>query len=377
MTSRPKHILIVTHYFPPHIGGIETVAYNQAKRLVALGNTVTVVTSRIGSKESRSTIDGIQVIRVGAWNIFERWGVPFPLFSPLLGFAMTKAVREADIVHVHDAFYMSSFIAALCARACGKPIVLTQHVGFISHPSPFVVLVQKAVYGTTGGIIFKLSDLIFTYNDRVKNFLKDRGVDGSKLAVMPNGVDRDLFKPASPEVRRTIKQKFGLSPSKKVFLFVGRFVPKKGFDALFASRCERYQLAFAGGEHLSRVNDEAVFLGKLSPETLSQAYQAADAFILPSRDEGFPLSIQEAMASGLPIITAKDPGYALYDFDEKRMVFIDTVDETSIRSAIDTLCQSDDMLRDMGAYSEQYARANFSWPHIVANIDRAYNVLLQ
>ena len=64
-------ILIIPHYFLPHTGGIEFVAYNQARELVKQGHDVTIVGSRIGDELKEEVIEGIKIKKSRVWNFFE------------------------------------------------------------------------------------------------------------------------------------------------------------------------------------------------------------------------------------------------------------------------------------------------------------------
>jgi D-inositol-3-phosphate glycosyltransferase len=368
-------ITIVSSYYPPHLGGLEIVAHYQAKLLAATGNVVTVITSKTDSDRSHYVEDGVEVVRIPALNISERWGAPFPIFSPSLLWALSRSIKHADIVHVHDAFYMSSFFAALCARWYKKPLVLTQHVAMIAHPSKAVMAIQKIVYATSGNVIFRISTIVIAFNDRVKEFLLAQGVPERKIMALYNGVDSELFHPVSIEEKDALRAKLGLSTTKKIILFVGRFVPKKGFSKVLAARSKEYQIVFAGGDAPSESNEEVVFLGKLSQSMLAEVYQAADIFVLPSEGEGFPLSVQEAMATGLPIITSDDYGYGRYNFDREKMVFIDKPTETSVREAIKELLDNDARLSAMSSYSEEYALTHFKWSFVISQLEKIYTNL--
>jgi glycosyltransferase involved in cell wall biosynthesis len=376
MPIQQKNILIVTHHYPPHITGVGFVAQNHANRLAALGYNVTVITSDTGPQEKSYTADGVEVVRIKAWNVSETWGAPFPIFSPMLLPAIFKYVRRADIVHIHDAFYISSFWTAFVARMYRKPILLTQHVAMIAHPTKLIVVIEKIVYATTGALIFRWSNKILTYNERVERFLVSRGVDKNKMSVLLNGVDTEFFHPVSLPEKMILRREFGLDLDKKIILFVGRFVPKKGLDKVLAVGSEEYQIVCAGGDIPKEGVDNIKFLGKLGQKTLARAYQAADIFLLPSESEGFPLSIQEAMASGLAIIATNDPGYEQYGFDKELIYFLDRLTEPSIRSAIQHVIQTPSRLESMGAYSRSYAEAHFSWSLRVSQLEKIYEDLL-
>ncbi len=376
MERRNKNIVIVAHHYPPHITGVGMVAQNHAKRLAALGYNVTVITSETSPEEKSYSADGVDVVRIKAWNISEQWSAPFPIFSPSLFPALWKAVRRADVVHIHDVLYMSSFLAAMFARWQKKPIVLTQHIAMIAHPSRFVVVTEKIVYATTGAMILRSSNLIFTFNSRVEQFLINRGVPRAKITSLPNGVDTDLFLPADEKEKQSIRLEYKLDLHEKIVLFVGRSVPKKGLDKVLAARSKEYQIVCAGGEIPKENYDDIVFLGKLDQKTLARIYQAADIFLLPSESEGFPLSIQEAMACGLPIITTLDEGYKDYQLDRTLIYFIDHPTDASVRSAIQAIINEDQRLENMGDYSRKYAVNNFSWPLVISRLDKIYNSLL-
>ncbi len=368
-----KNIVIVSHYYPPHTGGIEIVASNHAKRLANLGNTVTVVTSNIPSKEKDSIMDGVRVLRVGASNFFEQWGVPFPLFYPSLWSVQKSVIKHADIVHVHDAFYLSSFAAVFLAKIYKKPVVLTQHVALINHPNIFVNLIQKVVYGTTGAFIFRNANKILTYNDRVKNFLLDRGVSESKLSSLINGVDTDLFKLLNKHEKEVVREKFGLTPTEKIILFVGRYVPKKGFDKVLAIRDGAYKIVCVGGDTPKEKFEHVVFLEKCDQRKLAEIYQIADVFVLPSVSEGFPLSIQEAMTSGLPVITVKDSGYEQYNLDSNLISFIDKSEVKLLKEAVLKVLFNVDLIKKMSEYSLSYAHTHFDWDSVIQKLNTVYD----
>jgi glycosyltransferase involved in cell wall biosynthesis len=365
-------IAIATHYYPPHMGGIELVAQNHARRLGALGHDVTVVTSNIGAEPETS--DAVRVVRIAALNPLESRGVPQPIFSPMLLWAMARAVRRADVVHIHDVFYASSLAAGIFAKVFRKPLVLTQHIMYVRHKSGFVNFAQKIAYATNGRFLFAKSAVIFTINDDVTDFLRTRSVAEHKIRRLPNGVDTQLFFPANAAQKLAARKKFGLPLTGDVVLFVGRFVAKKGFDKVVAARSKDYTLALAGGDFAGKPPKGVVTLGKLPQAELAELYHTADLFVLPSTGEGFPLALQEAMISGLPIITTDDPGYASYGLDKTLVRMLPSPTKTSVKSAIDEILADKPLRTKMAAYSAEYAK-RFAWEHVIAELDKTYRIL--
>jgi glycosyltransferase involved in cell wall biosynthesis len=107
-------------------------------------------------------------------------------------------------------------------------------------------------------------------------------------------------------------------------------------------------------------DDKFIFLGSFPHKETASIYRACDIFILPSEGEGFPLSVQEAMASGLPIITTDDEGYRPYNFDRTLLHLIKPT-TMEIKRDITYVVSDESLQKAMSKYSSVYARRYFDW----------------
>ncbi len=366
-------ITIICHCYPPHLGGLEIVAWNHATRLASMGHEVAVITSNIDQSKKECITGNLRICSIFALNLFEQWGIPFPIFSPRLLTVLNKEIKNTDVVHIHDAFYMSSFFGALFALLHKKPIVLMQHVEFVYHPNKLVLFIQKIVYSTVGILVFRLSSLVLTYNTRVQKFLLKQKVLSERITLFPNGVDTQLFHPASSEEKQEIRVKYNISPNKKVVLFVGRLVAKKGYEKLLAAHSQKYQIVLVGGDKSSKsASSDILFLGKISQEQTAEVYRAADIFALPSVSEGFPLSIQEAMASGLPIVTTYDKGYEFYNFNHNKFFLLKDPSCNELKMTLETIVSDEIKMQEMSEYSRQYCLDHFNWFIVMTKLVSLY-----
>jgi D-inositol-3-phosphate glycosyltransferase len=354
-------IAIFVHYYPPHVGGIEVVAEGQATSLAGTGEKVTVVTGASAAKPGLTRSGNCSVRRVRAWNYLERrWDAVFPIYSPSLIWHGYRAVKSADIVHVHDSFYLTSLVAAIWARILRKPLILTQHVDLIPHPNSIVRFAQRLIYSTTGRFILKSSRQIIVLNSRVAAFLVAKGVDGSKIRFLPNGVDGERFCPPSQEEKLALRRRLDLPDDRVLALFVGRFVPKKGFEKLFRlGAIDDLDLVFVGGAAPDTgARPDHHFLGVVDRDRMPDVYKLCDIFVLPSEGEGFPLTAQEAMSCGLSVIMTDDPAYELYQLDREFVHLVEpTIDR--ITAALQLVVADSEQRQAMAAYSRVYATKNF------------------
>lgn len=295
-------VSIVVSYTTPYIGsGIGNVAQKQAELLASEGANVYLISSNYPKTTDSFNKNGVKYIKFPALFFLEKFHVPVPL--TLLSLQSFRALSRSDVVHVHDGLYVSSFLAAMFAKLIGKKVVVTVHISHILYSNKVVDTLEKVAEYLIAKPIFEVADSILLINDELSS---DFSSYSNKVHVLPNGVDTNLFHPVSLIEKKKLRIKNGITTEKKILLFVGRLVPKKGFDLLLRATSDKYQIVFVGGgeikpEYISIPNTH--WIGSVQSERLAEYYKMSDAFILPSYGEGYPLSIKEALASGLPVIT--------------------------------------------------------------------------
>ena len=357
-------LVIATTFLPPHVGGLEVVAQQQAQTLAAAGHEVCVITSRHdrGLPASEFSEAGYRIIRVPVLNALEnRTGIPYPIVGSAFVKACWRELHSAEYIHVHDTFYQPSQLAALVARLLNKPMHITQHVGVVDHPKKMVMQSQNLIYRLIAPRLWNRAESVTVYNANVREFLISRGVESRKIREVDNGIDVNVFKPVPLEERRKLRSRLGLPVDGAFALFVGRLVPKKGFLELLGARSTEFEILFAGpGKVPEPCPSNVRFLGAVDRDEIAAWYQASDLFVLPVLGELFPLAMQEAMACGLPIVAFDDPRYAEYELDRTLISLVER-EPDQIRTAILRVLGDPHLARRMSIYSRELAETRFDW----------------
>lgn len=308
------NLLVVTHYYPAHGGGIEAIAGQLVQHFLALDPGVNIEwhAGRGDAHPPRQKRLRFRPLRV--WNGIEQsTGLPIPIPSLRALGQLWRAVRKADVVHFHDLAYPAHIVLALFCALQRKPYVVTQHIGFVPFQSPVFRAILTGVNRYVGSTILGRSARVVFYSEEVRRYFGSLGIcqASERVLFIPNGVDGAVFHPAAPATRLGLREKLarsgGYDPSRLLVLFVGRFVEKKGvlFLAELSKRFPDVQWVFAGQGPLDPENHlgpNATVLRGLRGAQVAELYQAADLLVLPSRGEGFPLVVQEALACGTPVL---------------------------------------------------------------------------
>ena len=308
-------LLLVTHYYSTHAGGIEIVAGTVASLLAASHDVVWLASD--SDRTPSQSAGTIRFVPMRANNTIERLtGLPFPVWGPASLVRLWKETQLCDIVHLHDFAYFGNWIAFVYAVVHGKPVCITQHVGFIPYRSRVLRFALRVLHATIGRVMLGsawqvvfVSCVVQEYYARFVRFRRPP-------VLIPNGVDAATFAPALAEGRRQARASLAIDASRPVLLFVGRFVEKKGLHILeaLAQRMPDVSWVFAGWGPINPGQWGApnvyVFNGRHGAGLVT-LYQAADLLVLPSVGEGLPLVLQESMSCGTPVVVGEDTARAV------------------------------------------------------------------
>jgi glycosyltransferase involved in cell wall biosynthesis len=215
---------------------------------------------------------------------------------------------DFDLIDAHY-FYPDGVAAVMLGRAMRKPVVITARGSDVNLIPRYQLprFMMRYAAGKAAGII--------AVSQGLKNSLVALGVPTSKVHVLRNGVDLEIFRPMD---RSLARDRLGLHGP--TLLSVGNLVELKGHDLVIGALplLPHHSLLIVGeGPERSALQRLAVqrgvssrvrFLGRIPHEQLADLYSAADALVLASNREGWPNVLLEAMACGTPVIASNIGG---------------------------------------------------------------------
>lgn len=305
----------MSSFMPAHLGGTEQIAENLFQGYARHGIDTRWVASDIPASGPRH--DGGRV-RVPCFNGIERWlGVPVPIWGQTGWRELAGLVAWADALHLVECLYAGSGMAAALARRRGKPFVVSQNIGFVEYRSPALNAIEHLAYRSLGRYVLRSASHLVLATPSAEQFIPALlGADMPPASVFPVGIDTERFRPGGPADRRAARSALGLVLDRPLVLFAGRLVEKKGIPVLVEVARLLPACAFVavGDGPLAAMVQSAppnlTWHRAIAPAAMPAYYRAADCLLLPSRGEGLPLVVQEAMASGVPCIVSADEPYA-------------------------------------------------------------------
>ncbi|MEU0375257.1 glycosyltransferase [Streptomyces sp. NPDC006283] len=219
-----------------------------------------------------------------------------------------------DVVHTH--LYRACVYGRIAARLAGvRAAVATEHsLGAAEIEGRPLTRGTRALYLSTE----RLGSATVAVSTTVAGRLRDWGVPGPRIHVVPNGVDAARFR-FDAERRRAVRHRLGIPGDAFVVGGVGRLVPGKRFDVLVEAVAAlpgaRLLLAGDGPQREAlralavRLDaaDRVRLLGACDGDAVPALLSAMDVFVSASRDEAFGLAVVEALAAGLPVLHTTCP----------------------------------------------------------------------
>jgi glycosyltransferase involved in cell wall biosynthesis len=360
--------MLVSHYYPAHGGGIERTAAELAARLAQRG-IARIEWHASDCDPPPPPAPGLQCAPARSCNAIEHHlGFPYPLWTPAALRSLARAARAADVVHLHDCLYLPNFVAYVAARLAGRPVLVTQHVGFIPYRSVVLRAILSAANRMIGSFVLGGATRVVFESETVRRYFMRFVRPRAAPLLVPNGVDAELFAPAAAGLRQATRARLGAKGDTPLLLFVGRFVEKKGLEVLreLSERLPGARWVCAGWGPLDpgawhRAN--VMVVRRPSIAELMPLYQAADLLVLPSVGEGFPLVVQEAMACGTPALVGDQTAAGCPEAADLLLCEAVGVPDTAVRwaSRIERLLASPRDLSALRPRVAAFAREYWSW----------------
>jgi glycosyltransferase involved in cell wall biosynthesis len=281
-------------------------------------------------------------------------------------------LRGADVIHTHQTRSAPSRVAALVARATGRPAVTTDH-------------------GLGGGGWRGLLPSLFRLHLTVsRNSAATLGGPPERVRVVYGGVDPDRFRPAA-----------GVGGRRGV-LFVGRLTPHKGVDRLLAALPAGATLTIAGsGGHdrqlperdypallrRSATGRDVRFADAVSDAELPGLHASAQVFVLPSVDvtcygrsvaisELLGLVVLEAMASGTPVVASRIGGVPEIVRDGATGFLVEPGNVAELGERVAQLLADRSLAERLGRRGRELVLERFTWEHCARRCLAAYEEVL-
>lgn len=371
-------MLLVSAYYPNHGGGIEIVAHQIARRLADCGFDITWCAA--DCDPAPNDIPGLTCCSLPGSNFIENIArIPFPLPGPAAIPRLWKQTRSSDVIHLHDFIYPSNCIVWLFARIQKKPVIITQHIGLVPYRNPLFRLLFAMINRTVGRIMLNRSSQVVFIADHVRDyFARICRSSPPHWAYIPNGVDTGIFS-ASTSPAQSRADVLRHLPAGQFVLFVGRFVEKKGLRLLkdLVRGCDDIQWVFVGRGPMNPKlwgQGNVTTIEHMDHEDLAVLYRRTSLVVLPSVGEGFPLVIQEAAASGAPVLTTHETSSGckgaqsfLFSLDIHGSDAVDRW-EREIRD----LLRDNARLEAASAAGIRYAEENWNWGAICKQYEKVF-----
>lgn len=307
--------------------------------------------------------------------------IPFYLFYQLIHLIKIIRYEKIEIIQAHWVI-PQGFIAILYKLFFNRNVKV-QVVILGSDINGFDNFISRALIRFT----LRFADGVVTVSRFLGSKIISMGYSGKKIAVCPMGVDTSAYNPN----KRDEKIRDKLHVEKYLLVFVGRIVEDKGIRYLIKampdivrSNCE-IKLAIIGDGNLLEemkklavsleISKNVVFLGRVSDEELPYYFACSDIFILPSFNEGFPLVVEEALASGTICMVSDIPVFKKFHQDYGLLFLVKKMDAEDIAKKVIDIISNKDKYEYIRQKGRRYAVNNFDWKIIALKYKELLNSL--
>jgi glycosyltransferase involved in cell wall biosynthesis len=375
MTPR---VCVVAPLYHPALGGLGRQAQQLTEALHRRGVELFVVSRRLAGAPPAEFDPGVDVVRLPApgsrAHVLEERSLPnlttSLVFSLRLARFLWRRRDRFDLAHFHGASLPLLVSLPFLKRA--KKIVVAK-VAAAGLRTEMGDLGRRYLgFGSLLARLGRIADFYVAISQEIRAGLLADGIDAERIVRLDNFVDTAVFAPLAPEERQRFRAEVGFE-GRFVVASSGRLVPRKGISdlveafALVAARAPNARLLVLGdGPERPRLEGLASrltppgtvrFTGRV--EAPARWLGMADLFALPSRHEGMPNALLEAMACGLAAVACRIGGVEDLALAGAGLVMTEPGDAPALAAAMMRLAENDREREHLARASMSAARARF------------------
>jgi glycosyltransferase involved in cell wall biosynthesis len=358
-------ILILNSEYPPIGGGAGNASAHIAEQLMRMEHTVLVITSQFGSLPHKQQHNKLTIYRIPGIRRRQDRSTPLEqvIFILAASFWTLRLVPRFKPDATLAFFGIpSGAVAWLIKKLYKIPYIVSLRGGDVPGFRPYDFHVYHKLMAPFLRMIWRNASALVANSNGLRH-LASTFDSRFEIPIIPNGVDLESYKIADRDW------------SFPRLLSVGRLVHQKGLDlalrALGGLKELNWEWQIAGDgpqmqglQALARelgIEDRVLFLGWRSREQLMECYQQANVFLFPSRHEGMPNAMLEAMASGLPIVASCIAGNEELVIDGKTGYLVTSEDVEALQIALKRILRDAALRQQMGVASRQHAEESYNW----------------
>ena len=355
-------LLICASEYYPYGSGIANVAYNMVEQLKKMGVDCTVC-SPTGPD-----------IKVGSTKMIQKFGILGLLYYwHLVSKYFKGKENEFDVAWLHNPLFLKN-----------NPFQISLITVHTTHYGKMIQEVNPKIYYTIASKIERhcLNKIdektrLTTTSQQTCKELEKIGINRQKITYIPNGVHTERFKP--PDTKKMLRKRIGIPENDLIILSFGRLTevkqPQKLIEvfSVIGRRMEDATLVIAGKGHLLDKTKEFVrqknieniiFLGYVDEKDSPDLYACSDVYIMASKCEGQPLTLLEAMSSGLPPIVSNIPILTEFVEESKAGIVVDFNDTKIAANNIVEYLKDEQLIQKHSEQARRFITNGWDWKDI-------------
>lgn len=294
--------------------------------------------------------------------------------------------EKPDIVHTHTA--KAGFVGRTAALLAGVPVVVHTFHGHVLYG--YFGWAKTQAFRWIERILAYFTTQVIAVSEKCRQDLLEYGIGSeSKIMTIPLGLELQKFADQSDDVREPIRQEYGVPQDAFVFGMFARMVPIKRHEVLFYAikkvlnhHPDAYFMMVGDGECREKlaslakdldITHRVIFCGFRRDQ--ARMFQAVDAVVLTSRNEGLPVVIIEALSSGKPVIATRVGGVPELIEDGVSGFIVEPENPQSIAEGLMKAVSDPQKTVEMGRVAQEHALKAYASTRLIRDIDQLYQRL--